>query len=63
MRIAIDYDRCAGTGMCTGFAPSVFEIDDVGALNVLTADPPPETREAVESAVQGCPTQAISIVD
>ena len=49
--------------MCTGFAPSVFEIDDDGALNVLTADPPPETREAVKSAVQGCPTQAISIVD
>ena len=49
MRIEIDYDRCAGTGMCTGFAPSVFEIDDDGALSVLTADPPPETREAVES--------------
>ncbi len=49
--------------MCTGFAPSVFEIDDDGALSVLTADPPPEIREAVESAVQGCPMQAISIVD
>jgi len=64
MKIHLDRDKCTGLGICEGFAPDVFEVDDEGDLVVLN-DVVDETDESLESAVvkaiEGCPTHALRL--
>lgn len=61
-RIAADITRCCGSGMCVLSAPEVFgQNDDDGVVEILVAEPEPEQLTAVRTAVQGCPTSAISL--
>lgn len=61
MRIEIDVQRCASTGMCTGFAPTVFHLDEDGKASLLIQEPPAELRQEVKSAERGCPVGAIRV--
>ena len=63
MKITIDRSVCQATGMCTGIAPDLFELDEDGTLHLLDPEPGQETRPAVEQAVRNCPTGAITFTD
>ena len=58
--ISIDRDVCMGSGNCSFWAPGVFDLDDDGIAVVV--DPNAQPDEKVILAAQGCPTQAISIM-
>lgn len=61
MRIVVDHTKCTGLGICESLAPDFFEVNDDGEL-VLNAESVPECHRAdVEAAVDGCPTEAISL--
>lgn len=62
MRVDIDFDRCESHGMCALTAPNVFWIDDEG-FTQFVAEPPESERERVEDAIDGCPMQAIRMVE
>jgi ferredoxin len=59
-RIEIDREKCMGSGNCGFWAPGVFDLDDDGIAYVV--DPEGDTEEKIRLAVEGCPTQAISIL-
>lgn len=61
MKVLVDYDLCESNAICMGIAPAVFEVRDDDFLYLLTETPGEEQREQVESAVDRCPKQAISI--
>lgn len=61
MRIVVDYDLCESNGICEGFAPEVFQVDEDDQLQLLQPNPPESLRGPVEMAVQRCPRQALSI--
>ena len=63
MRIVIDHNKCTGLGMCEAEAPDLFEVQEDGSLLVLNFHPVPDQREALEAAVDSCPTAALSIVE
>jgi ferredoxin len=63
VKIAVDWEKCTGLGLCEAAAPAVFEIDEEGQLMVLTPQVPADQLEVVEAAVKGCPTQALSLVE
>lgn len=63
MKIVLDENKCSSLGMCESVAPDYFEVGDDGALVVLNAQPPQETRALMEEAVAACPTGALSIQD
>jgi ferredoxin len=63
VRIAVDRVKCTGLGLCEAAAPAVFEIDDDGDLVVLAEDVQPDQLAAVRAAVQGCPTEALTLVE
>ncbi|OHV39125.1 ferredoxin [Pseudofrankia sp. EUN1h] len=50
-----------GSGQCLIYAPSTFAQDDDAIAIVV--DPDGNTAAELVSAVTGCPTQAISVVD
>ncbi len=60
--IDVDMDKCQHYGQCVFEAPDIFKLNDNDKLEfVATADD--IRRGDVESAVDVCPMQAISIVE
>ena len=63
MKFKVDKDACIGCGACQAICEDVFEISDEGyavAKDVEIKDE--ETKENAISAMEGCPTSAISEV-
>lgn len=63
-KIIVDQDKCIGCGACLGCEPDVFEFNNDGFATVKNSDFDSlndESKEQVENAVSGCPTEAISI--
>jgi ferredoxin len=59
VRVVVDRFRCIGSGNCVFWAPATFDLDDEGLS--VPADPAADTREALQVAVDGCPTRAITL--
>jgi ferredoxin len=57
MRVAVDRTKCAGVGTCEAAAPSYFEVQSDGTVKVLDESPAQDTRSALESAVDQCPSK------
>lgn len=60
MKIHVDLERCVGSGMCTGIAPELFELDGTGKVVVLDDSPDPDLLQKVDAAIVCCPVEAIS---
>ncbi|CAJ1504504.1 ferredoxin [[Mycobacterium] burgundiense] len=61
--VAVDLDKCIGTGMCEASAPNVFQVGDDGQAQVRTAKVAPEDLDAAKEAVANCPTGALTLHD
>ncbi len=61
MKVVVDYDLCESNAICMAVAPKIFEVRDDDFLYVLDENPPEDQREALVTAVERCPKQAISI--
>ncbi|CAN3130904.1 ferredoxin [Mycobacterium sp. smrl_JER01] len=62
-RVEVDEDLCQGHAMCELEAPGVFTVPKRGIVEITDPEPPDELREAVELAVEMCPTRALTIVE
>lgn len=62
MKVAVDYDLCAGHGQCLLAAPTVFDLeDDKDQVTILNETPGEDVRAGVVRAVSMCPVSAISV--
>lgn len=61
MRIEVNWDRCAGNGLCEFETDKYFEVQDNGTLNVLQWEVDGVDEQKVRRAVAACPTEALSI--
>ena len=59
-RVEVDRNVCMGSGMCCLYAPSVFEIDDETRSVVKEQGVAPLSE--VQTAVEACPTGALTLV-
>ncbi|WP_194817103.1 ferredoxin [Nocardia sp. XZ_19_385] len=62
MKVAVDFDQCEANGICVGFAPDVFELDDEDQLHVQVDDVPADQLEDVKDAVAQCPKAALKLI-
>jgi ferredoxin len=60
IRIEVDLDACQSYGQCVFEAEDIFQLDDNGKLH-YTKEVPDDRLDEVESAMDVCPMQAISI--
>ena len=60
-KVKADYDLCEANGLCEGFAPDIFQLDDDDNLNILDDEVTDENRDRVNQAVAACPKAALSI--
>ena len=63
MKVVVDRSRCTGLGHCEVTAPAVFQIDDDGDLVILTGSVAPDQLDAVRTAVELCPTEALALLE
>ncbi|MCZ4590107.1 ferredoxin [Rhodococcus opacus] len=63
MKICVDRTKCTGLGICESLAPDIFEIDDAGGLLLLSEDADASVIDDVRAAVEGCPTEALTLVE
>lgn len=64
MKIEVDPDRCAGSGMCALTDPAVFDQDEVdGTVVLLEPSPTAEHQKAAREAAHLCPAGAIRVVE
>jgi len=59
MKIHLDRTKCTGLGICEGFVPDVFEVNDDGDLVLLMEEVDDAMVADVERAIEGCPTLAL----
>jgi ferredoxin len=57
--IAIDRDRCMGSGNCVTYAPGTFDNDE--EARAIIRVPSTDTLDEIRSAVESCPTGAIAL--
>lgn len=60
-KVSVDLDRCQGIGMCEMTAPNVFEVTEESQARVLVDEVDPADLPAVNAAVDGCPTAALTL--
>lgn len=58
--IRIDRSLCMGSAQCSWYAPNTFDQDD--ETIAIVVDQHGDPAEAIQTAVDSCPTRAISIV-
>jgi ferredoxin len=60
IRIEVDMDKCQHYGQCCFEAEDVFQLDEDGKLQYV-AEVADDRLQAVESAADVCPMQAITV--
>lgn len=55
--LSVDHDKCTGTGVCMIYAANTFDLDDDPKSFVVDAEG--DSLEAIRTAVEACPNQAI----
>jgi ferredoxin len=61
MKAMIDKDACIGCGLCPETSPEVFKMEGDKAV-VIVETVPDYAENSVKTAVDECPSNAISIV-
>lgn len=59
-RLRVDWQACAGRGLCHEVLPELISLDDWG-YPVVAADVPDELRAHAGRAVRTCPELALSL--
>ena len=59
MKVKVNKDACIGCGACAAICDNVFEINDEGLSEVIDENVKKDDEQAVQDAVDACPTGAI----
>jgi ferredoxin len=63
MRIATDLNKCTGNALCSGTAPTVFDVSEDGYVIVLDEHPTGDALALARRAANNCPTGAIELIE
>ncbi len=54
----VDQDLCISCGLCISTCPGVFQFNSAGKSECY--NPEGDTEDEIQTAIDGCPVQAIS---
>ncbi len=65
VQFVADREICIGSGMCVMYAPSTFGQDASAKVIVLAgdADADGDPADTIRTAIEACPTGALTLVD
>ena len=59
--VSTDRERCIGSGLCSLYAGATFTQDE--STKVVVLDPHGDDLDAVRTAVEACPTRALTLTE
>jgi len=59
MKVYVDQDLCISCGLCISTCGEVFDWNDDDKAEAKVPEVPAELEDAVQEAIDGCPTEAI----
>jgi ferredoxin len=62
VRIKVHPGLCEGHGVCRRFAPSIYQLDADGYLELRLLDVPPGLERDAVTGAEACPARAISVL-
>ena len=62
-KVKVNQDMCIGCGACAAIAPEVFDLNEERLSFAKVEEVPEGSKEDVQDAVEGCPTEAIELVE
>lgn len=62
-RLQVDRLMCEAHALCVEIAPEVFDLNDDDEIATCDENPPEALLPRVKVAIDGCPRQAISMVN
>ena len=62
LRLAVDWQACAGRGLCAELLPEAVSLDDWG-YPVIAGEVPRSLKGAARDAVRSCPKLALRLED
>ncbi len=61
MKVKVDQDKCIGCGSCVSLTnEEIFEFDEEGKANAKVNEVDEQHQEETKTAIEYCPTGAIS---
>jgi NADH:ubiquinone oxidoreductase subunit F (NADH-binding)/ferredoxin len=60
-RLAVDWTRCRGHGLCAHLVPELVQLDEQGYPQFLDVAVPPWLQSQAQQAVQMCPSLALTV--
>jgi ferredoxin len=61
-RVEIDRGLCSGHARCHATAPDVYDLDDLGYVEVADAEVSVERSEEAQRGAAACPERALRVV-
>jgi ferredoxin len=61
MKIVVDKGKCSGHARCAAIAPEVYELDDLGFVDITEREVPPGLEEPARKGAATCPERAIRL--
>jgi len=63
VKIVVDRDLCSGHARCHATSPDVYDLDELGYVELRTPEVPTELEADARRGVAACPERALRIED
>lgn len=63
MKVVVDQQTCASTGLCESLLPEVFQQDDIDGRSHVLRDPLVDEESRARQAAEMCPARAIRLTE
>ena len=63
MKVKVNKDNCIGCCACTMICPETFIMDDDNLAKAVNEEVTDDNKDDIESALDSCPGDAISMVE
>lgn len=60
MKVKVDKEKCIGCGLCVSLADKSFRLNEK-EFKAEVIEPVGDSQDKIESAIESCPVNAISI--
>jgi ferredoxin len=61
MRIVVDKNKCSGHARCAATGPDIYELDDLGYVDITELEVPPGLEKQAQDGAAACPERAITL--